>query len=156
MNSSPVTAGIQYSLAQPCSITLSPTDLTTPEETMKLAQSIAPSTSDSAPAFQEAEHQAPDHAQHQAVDEQAGDVPGRGDEREEDEGDLGAPISPRMAVGPPVRRGFRDHLDAGDLGKRVAEHLGDHQGDLVLHRASGAASAKLATVNGLRKAYMAK
>src|ERR1700744_6736985 len=45
-NNRPVTAGIQYSLAQPRSITLSPTDFTTPDETMKLAHSMAPRTSE--------------------------------------------------------------------------------------------------------------
>jgi len=45
-NSAPVAAGIQNGLTCQSSISHLPTDLTAPEETMKLAQTTAPSTSD--------------------------------------------------------------------------------------------------------------
>ncbi len=45
-----------------------------------------------------------------------------------------AMISTRIATAPPLRPHFGYHLDAQNLGQRIAKHLRDHQCDLVLHQ----------------------
>ena len=48
------------------------------------------------------------------------------------EGGLGRADQNQYAHRAPMRRGLRDHLDADDLGQGVAEHLDDHERDLVV------------------------
>ena len=84
-------------------------------------------------AFQEAKHQAPDHAQGQAVQHQCYRTPGGRQYGEEQEGQPGQSDEGTDGLCTLGRGHLRDHLDAQELARGIAHDLGQDVEDLEVH-----------------------